>query len=106
VAQASAAASKVQITLSAAELTREPEIARINEKTCAACFRCFEACPYHAIEKAEVRSRKGELVKRTARVNAGLCMGCGTCVSICPSKNADIEGFTEQETYAMIESLI
>jgi heterodisulfide reductase subunit A len=106
VAQASAAASKVQITLSAAELTREPEIARINEKTCAACFRCFEACPYHAIEKAEVRNRKGELVKRTARVNAGLCMGCGTCVSICPSKNADIEGFTEQETYAMIESLI
>jgi heterodisulfide reductase subunit A len=106
VAQASAAASKVQITLSAAELTREPEIARIDEKLCAACFRCYEACPYHAIEKAEVRNRKGELVKRTARVNPGLCMGCGTCVSVCPSKNADIEGFTEQETYAMIESLI
>jgi heterodisulfide reductase subunit A len=106
VAQASAAASKVQITLAASELTREPEIARINEKYCAACFRCYEACPYHAIEKAEVRNRKGELVKRTARVNVGLCMGCGTCVSVCPSKSADIEGFTEQETYAMIESLI
>jgi heterodisulfide reductase subunit A len=106
VAQASAAASKVQITLAASELTREPEIAHINETTCAACFRCYEACPYHAIEKAEVRNRKGELVKRTARVNVGLCMGCGTCVSVCPSKSADIEGFTEQETYAMIESLI
>jgi heterodisulfide reductase subunit A len=106
VAQASAAASKVQITLAASELTREPEIAHINETTCAACFRCYQACPYHAIEKAEVRNRKGELVKRTARVNVGLCMGCGTCVSVCPSKSADIEGFTEQETYAMIESLI
>jgi heterodisulfide reductase subunit A len=106
VAQASAAASKVQITLAASELTREPEIAHINETTCAACFRCYEACPYHAIEKAEVRNRKGALVKRTARVNVGLCMGCGTCVSVCPSKSADIEGFTEQETYAMIESLI
>jgi heterodisulfide reductase subunit A len=106
VAQASAAASKVQITLSSTELTREPEIAHIDEKMCAACFRCYEACPYHAIEKAEVRSRKGELVKRTARVNAGLCMGCGTCVSVCPSKSADLEGFTEQETYAMIESLL
>jgi heterodisulfide reductase subunit A len=94
VAQASAAASKVQITLAASELTREPEIAHINETTCAACFRCYEACPYHAIEKAEVRNRKGELVKRTARVNVGLCMGCGTCVSVCPSKSADIEGFT------------
>jgi heterodisulfide reductase subunit A len=106
VAQASAAASKVQITLAASELTREPEIAHINETTCAACFRCYEACPYHAIEKAEVRNRKGALVKRTARVNVGLCMGCGTCVSVCPSKSAVIEGFTEQETYAMIESLI
>jgi heterodisulfide reductase subunit A2 len=106
VAQASAAASKVQITLASTELTREPEIARINEKTCAACFRCYEACPYHAIEKAEVRNRKGEMVKRTARVNVGLCMGCGTCVSICSSKSADLEGFTEQETYAMIESLL
>jgi heterodisulfide reductase subunit A len=106
VAQASAAASKVQITLAASKLTRSPEIARINEKTCAACFRCYETCPYHAIEKAEVRTRKGVLVKRTARVNVGLCMGCGTCVSACLSKSADIEGFTEQEIYAMVESLI
>jgi heterodisulfide reductase subunit A len=106
VAQASAAASKVQITLASTELTREPEIARINEQTCAACFRCYEACPYHAIEKAEVHGRKGVFVKNTARVNVGLCMGCGTCVSICPSKSADIEGFTEQEIYAQVESLI
>jgi len=106
VAQASAAASKVQITLAASELTREPEIARIDEMTCAACFRCYEACSCHAIEKAEVRTSRGVFVKHTARVNVGLCMGCGTCVSVCPSKSADIEGFTEQEIYAMIESLI
>ena len=105
VAQASAAASKVQITLAAAELTREPEIATINEKTCAACFRCVATCPYHAIEKAEVRTPKGAFVKRTARVNAGLCMGCGTCVAVCPSKSADLEGFTEQEIYSMVEAL-
>ena len=105
VAQASAAASKVQITLAAEELTREPEIATINEKTCAACFRCVATCPYHAIEKTEVRTPKGAFVKRTARVNAGLCMGCGTCVSVCPSKSADLEGFTEQEIYSMVEAL-
>ncbi len=106
VAQASAAASKAQITLAAAELTREPEIALINEKTCAACFRCVATCPYHAIEKAEVRTPKGVFVKRTARVNTGLCMGCGTCVAVCPSKSADLEGFTEQEIYSMIEALV
>lgn len=105
VAQASAAASKVQVTLAAEQLTREPEIATINEKTCAACFRCYATCPYHAVEKAEVRTPRGVFVKRTARVNVGLCMGCGTCVSVCPSKSSDLEGFTDQEIYSMVESL-
>jgi heterodisulfide reductase subunit A len=106
VAQASAAASKVLITFSASELTREPEIAKINEETCAACFTCLHACPYHAIEQAEIRTPRGIFVKRTARVNPGLCMGCGTCVAVCPSKSADLEGFTEQQIYSMVESLV
>jgi heterodisulfide reductase subunit A len=106
VAQASAAASKVLITFSADELTREPEIAKINEETCAACFTCVHACPYHAIEQAEIRTPRGVFVKRTARVNPGLCMGCGTCVAVCPSKSADLEGFTEQQIYSMVESLV
>jgi heterodisulfide reductase subunit A len=106
VAQASAAASKVLVTFSASELTREPEIAKVNEDTCAACFTCLHACPYHAIEQAEIRTPRGVLVKRTARVNPGLCMGCGTCVAVCPSKSADLEGFTEQQVYSMVESLV
>jgi len=105
VAQASAAASKVQVMLAADELTREPEIAAINEQTCAACFTCVQTCPYHAIEKTELKTARGAFVKRTARVNPGLCMGCGTCVSVCPSKSADLQGFTEQQVYAMVESL-
>jgi heterodisulfide reductase subunit A len=105
VAQASAAASKVAVTFAASELTREPEIAHINEQTCAACFACVRTCPYHAVEKAEIRARNGTLVKHTARVNPGLCMGCGTCVAVCPSKSADIEGFSEEEIYSMVEAL-
>jgi heterodisulfide reductase subunit A len=106
VAQASAAAGKVQVMFGHAEMTREPEIATINEQTCAACFSCVHTCPYHAIEKAEIRTPKGALVKRTARVNPGLCMGCGTCVSVCPSKSADLEGFSEEQIYSMVESLV
>ncbi len=60
VAQASAAAGKVQVMFGHEELTREPEIARINEQTCAACFACVRTCPYHAIEQAEIRDRKGD----------------------------------------------
>jgi heterodisulfide reductase subunit A len=105
VAQASAAAGKVQVMFSREEITREPEIASIDERMCAACFTCVRACPYNAIERAEIRDRAGRLIKRTARVNPGLCMGCGTCVAVCPSKSAELEGFTEQQVYAMVESL-
>jgi heterodisulfide reductase subunit A2 len=105
VAQASAAASKVQVMLAADELTREPEIAAINEQTCAACFTCIRTCPYHAIERAELRTPRGAFIRNTARVNPGLCMGCGTCVSVCPSKSADLLGFTDQQVYAEVESL-
>ena len=34
-----------------------------------------------------------------------LCVGCGTCVAVCPSKSTDLDGFTEQQIYAMVESL-
>ena len=105
VAQASAAAGKVLVMFSHENLSREPEIARVNETTCAACFACRRACPYHAIDQAEIRDRGGKLIKRTARVNPGLCMGCGTCVAVCPSKSADLDGFTEQQIYAMLECL-
>lgn len=106
VAQASAAAGKVMVMFGHTEMTREPEIAKINELTCSACFTCVRTCPYQAAEKAEIRDRAGKLVKRTARINQGLCMGCGTCVAVCPSKSADLEGFSEQQIYAQVESLI
>ncbi len=105
VAQASAAASKVQVTLASDNLFREPEIAAVGEQTCAACYACLRACPYHAIERAEVRTPRGVFIKHTARVNQGLCMGCGTCVSVCPSKSVELQGFTEQQIYSMVESL-
>jgi heterodisulfide reductase subunit A len=92
VAQASAAAAKVLIMLSQPILTRDPEIAKVDEQRCAACFACGKACPYNAIERLELKDRKGNSIKWTARVNPGLCMGCGTCVAVCPSKCADLEG--------------
>ncbi len=105
VAQASAAAGKVMIMLSQPVLTREPEIAKVDEIRCASCFACGRACPYLAIERVELKDRNGNTTKWTARVNPGLCMGCGTCVAVCPSKSVDLEGFTEQQVYAQIESL-
>lgn len=106
VAQASAVAGKIAIMFAQPELSREPEVATVNETTCAACYSCLRACPYNAIEKFEILDRKGNLVKYTARVNPGLCMGCGTCVAVCPSKSADLEGFSDQQIYSMINALV
>ncbi|MDX9973330.1 MAG: CoB--CoM heterodisulfide reductase iron-sulfur subunit A family protein [FCB group bacterium] len=106
VAQASAAAGKVAILFAKPELTREPEVAKIDEQVCAACYACVRACPYRAIDKADILDRNGNLVKHTARVNASLCMGCGTCVAVCPSKSADLEGFSEQQIYEVVNNLV
>ena len=105
VAQASAAAGKVLVMFARDRLLREPEIARVDSTSCAGCFACVRACPYHAIARKEVRGRSGELIRRVAEVNAGLCMGCGTCLAVCPSKSADLAGFSEQQIYAVVESL-
>ena len=59
VAQATAAAGKVLVMFSREQLSREPEVARVNETNCAACFACVRACPYGAIERAEIRDAQG-----------------------------------------------
>lgn len=48
--------------------------AKINPEVCKRCDRCFQVCPYHAIE------RPGEAYN----VVPARCQGCGLCVSICP----------------------
>ncbi|RPI06847.1 MAG: CoB--CoM heterodisulfide reductase iron-sulfur subunit A family protein [Ignavibacteriae bacterium] len=108
VSQASAAASKVIGLFSSAELTREPVIAVVNRtappaySTCAGCFMCQSACPFHAIEREEIRTRDGKLMKTVARVNPGLCQGCGTCVAFCKSKSIDLQGYSNEQLFAEV----
>ncbi|MBI5234578.1 MAG: CoB--CoM heterodisulfide reductase iron-sulfur subunit A family protein, partial [Deltaproteobacteria bacterium] len=63
----SAAASKVQALFSAETLAREPIVSKVNTRTCNACWDCVVACPYTAIEKEEVKDRKGNTIRWNAR---------------------------------------
>ena len=105
VSQASAAAAKVMTLFSKDELEREPLVARVNEKNCVACFYCQKVCPYGAVEEKEIRDRQGNLIRVVAYVNPGVCGGCGTCQATCPSKSVELDGYTDEQIMAMIESL-
>lgn len=105
VAMASAAASKSLVLFGSDYLEREPTVAKVNESVCAGCFYCQKVCAYNAIEKKEVRDRKGNLVKVIAYVNSGLCQGCGTCNAVCPSKSVELIGFNDEQIYAEINAL-
>jgi heterodisulfide reductase subunit A len=105
VSQATAAAGKVLVMFARDQLTREPEVAHVNEATCAGCLACLKACPYKAIQSKDVTNRAGQVIRHVVAINPGLCMGCGTCVAVCRSKSADLDGFSEQQIYSMVESL-
>jgi heterodisulfide reductase subunit A len=111
VAQASAAAAKALALFSRDELEREPIVARVHRapapvySLCQGCFMCEAACPYKAIEREEIRDRKGGLVKTVAKVNPASCLGCGTCVAICRAKAIDLDGYTDEQVLAEIAAL-
>jgi heterodisulfide reductase subunit A len=111
VAAASGVAAKILGLFTAEELQRDPVVARVNRQpppvysSCIGCFTCEAGCPYKAIEREDMRGRRGELVKTVARVNPGLCQGCGTCVSLCRSKSIDLQGFTDEQVFASLASL-
>lgn len=105
VSQASAAAAKVMTLFSRTQMERDPMVARVNERLCAACLACKKVCPYGAIEEKEIRDRQGNLVRTVASVNPGVCGGCGTCQATCPSKSVELDGYTDEQIMAMIETL-
>ena len=49
-------------------------IAQVDDKVCAECGACAEACPIGAIELVS---------EKTPRIDAGVCMGCGVCALRC-----------------------
>ncbi len=105
VSMASGAATKVLGLFSNKELEREPTVAVVDEAGCAGCFHCERVCPYGAVERKELKDRKGNLLRVVAYVNKGVCQGCGTCQATCPSKKVELQGFTDEQIFAAINAL-
>jgi heterodisulfide reductase subunit A len=104
VAQASAAASKVQMLFSRTELEREPYVAVVNPEKCFGCFNCEPVCPYKAITRKPITDRQGRVLRYVADVNKGLCQGCGGCVAICRANAVDLAGYSDEQIHAAISA--
>jgi heterodisulfide reductase subunit A2 len=105
VAQASAAAAKALELLSRPVYEREPTVASVNEATCIGCFDCEKVCPYGAIERKDVRTRDGALLRRVAQVNPAMCEGCGVCTGACRVRSIDVLGFDDEQVFAQLTAL-
>jgi heterodisulfide reductase subunit A len=99
VASGLAAVSKSAALLVKGYVDLEPLIAKVDPERCLWCDECTQVCPYGAIEKT---TREG---KEVAHILPALCKGGGACVPVCPQDAIDLEGYTDAQVRAMIDSL-
>jgi heterodisulfide reductase subunit A len=99
VASGLAAVSKTAGLLLKGYVELEPLVAKVNPDSCLWCEECSKACPYGAVEKTAVEGRE------VARIIPALCSGGGACVPACPRDAIDLEGYTDAQVRATIDSL-
>ena len=101
----SVASGLAAVTQAAAVLKRgiaelDPQVAVVHAHACTGCGECVETCPFGAISL--VARDGGEI----AVIDAAGCKGCGACAPICPENAIDLEGYTDAQVRAMIDSLL
>ena len=96
ISQALAAAGRAGTLLAQNQLAVSGIIAKHNRDNCMSCLACFRACPFDSpFIDADGRVSHSEIK----------CTGCGICAGICPAKAFQVNGFTDDQITAMIDSL-
>ena len=94
--QAEAAAQKAYAYLSRREIQTARVVSRIHDALCARCQVCVEVCPYDA--------RVFNSVENCVIVDAAACQACGICSVACPNNAAEVMGWSEKQTMAVIDA--
>jgi len=94
--QSEAAAQKAYEYLSRREIHTARVVSTVHDSLCSRCQRCVEVCPYDA--------RSFDAVKNCIVVDAAACQACGMCAVTCPNNAAEVLGWNEKQTMAVIEA--
>ncbi len=98
--QASGAAAKVMALFAHDTVTLDGIVCEIDPKKCTGCERCYQQCPFQAVELITADG------KTTARVVSQACKGCGVCAGACPAGAVIAHGFTDEMLLAQIEEAL
>ncbi|GAB4329944.1 MAG: hypothetical protein Kow0099_00150 [Candidatus Abyssubacteria bacterium] len=96
--QAEAAAQKAYEYLFRGEIHTARVVSRVHDAICARCQVCVEVCPYDA--------RMYDPINNCIVVDSAACQACGLCVVACPNKAADVPGWSERQTMAVIDAVL
>ena len=94
--QAEAAAQKAYAYLSRSEIHTARVVSSVHDALCARCQVCVEVCPYDA--------RTFNSAENCIIVNAAACQACGICAVACPNNAAEVLGWNEKQTMAVIDA--
>ncbi len=94
--QAEAAAQKAYEYLSRREIHTPKEVSTVHDSLCSRCQRCVEVCPYEA--------RSFDAERNRIVVDPAACQACGMCAVSCPNNAAEVLGWNERQTMAIIDA--
>ncbi len=97
IAQAQAAASRVQTMLARETINLGAVTATVDPQKCATCLACVRACPYNVPFINE---------DRHSDIDPAKCHGCGICAAECPAKAIQLSRFEDEPILAKLEGLL
>ncbi len=106
--QATGAAARACAILSKGKIVTAGITMVIDESKCIGCGRCYEVCPYKAIERVKIEKvfENITLTEEKSRIIQAMCKGCGTCSVECPVGAITARHFTTDQLNSMIQAYL